>query len=110
MHYVADLSQIVKWCCMRLPMKSEKQVGKAFKDHTCKVGTAIGLKSDNAKLELHGRTKDILHLYSVDNAQSEHHHWHQNQAKCKIQDVKRAMNNTKDHGSLRGSVALSCQA
>ena len=42
------------------PMKSEKQVGQAFEDHICKVGAPIGLKSDDAKLELHGRTKDIL--------------------------------------------------
>ena len=44
------------------PMKSEKQVGQAFKDNIHKVGAPIGLKSDNAKLELHGRTKDILQL------------------------------------------------
>ena len=37
------------------PMKSEKQVGQAFEDHVCKVGTPIGLKSDNAMSELHGR-------------------------------------------------------
>ena len=42
------------------PMRSKKQVGQAFKDHICKVGAPVGLKSDNAKLELHGRTKDIL--------------------------------------------------
>ena len=41
-------------------MKSEKQVGQAFKDHICKVGAPVSLKSNNAKLDLHGRTKDIL--------------------------------------------------
>ena len=44
------------------PMKSEKQVGLAFEDHIRKVGAPVGLKSDNAKSELHGRTKDILSL------------------------------------------------
>ena len=78
------------------PMKSEKQVGQAFEDHTRKIGAPVGLKSDNAKLELHGCTKDILRLYSIDDAQSEPHYQHQNQAERKIQDVKRAMNNAMD--------------
>ena len=46
-------------------MKSEKQVGQAFEDHIHKIGAPVGLKSDNAKSELHGRTKDILRLYSI---------------------------------------------
>ena len=47
------------------PMKSEKQVGQTFEDHICMVGTPVGLKSDNAKLELYGCTKDILCLHSL---------------------------------------------
>ena len=78
------------------PIKLEKQVGQAFEDHICKVDVPIGLKSNNAKSELHGCTKDILRLCGIDNAQSELHYQHQNQAKCKTQDVKRAMNNTMD--------------
>ena len=78
------------------PMKTEKQVGQAFEDRICKVGTPVRLKSDNAKSELHGHTKDILCLYSIDDAQSEPHCQHQNQAERKIQDVKRAMNNRMD--------------
>ena len=42
------------------PMRSKKQVGQAFEDHIRKVGAPIGLKSDNAKSELHGCAKDIL--------------------------------------------------
>ena len=77
-------------------MKMEKQVGQAFEDHVHKVGAPVGLKSDNAKSELHRRTKDILRLYSIDNAQSESHCQHQNQSECKIQDVKCAFNNMMD--------------
>ena len=78
------------------PMKSKKQVGQAFEDHILKIGAPIGLKSDNAKSELHGHTKDVLCLCSVDDSQFEPHCHHQNQAKHKMQDVKRAMNNMMD--------------
>ena len=78
------------------PMKSEKQVGEVFEDYIRKVGAPVGLKSDNAKSELHGRTKDILRLYSIDDSQSEPFYQHQNQAEQKIQDVKRTMNNIMD--------------
>ena len=33
------------------PMKLEKQIRQAFENYICKVGTPIGLKSDNAKSE-----------------------------------------------------------
>ena len=90
------------------PMKSEKQVGQAFEDHIRKVGTPIGLKSDNAKSELHRRTKDILRLCRINNAQSEPHYQHQNQAKYKIQNVKCAMNNTMDCVGCLARVWLLC--
>ena len=90
------------------PMKSEKQVGQAFKDHIRKVGVPIGLKSDNAKLESHRRTKDILRLYSVNDAQLEPHCQHQNQAKRKIQDIKHAMSNTMDHVGYPACAWLLC--
>ena len=50
------------------PIKSEKQVELAFEAHIHKVGAPIGLKSDNAKSELHRRTKDILRLCSINDA------------------------------------------
>ena len=71
-------------------MKLEKQVRETFEEYICKVGEPIGLKCDNAKLELHGCTKDILCLCSIDVAQSDQHCQHQNQAERKTQDVKRA--------------------
>ena len=66
------------------PMKTEKKVRQAFEDHICKVGMPVGLKSDNAKLELHGHTKDIWRLHSVGDTQLEPHCQHQNQAERKI--------------------------
>ena len=83
-------------------------MGLAFEDHICKVGMPIGLKSDNAKSELHGRTKDILRLHSIDDTQSEPHCQHQNQAKHKMQDVKHAMNNTMDHVGCPARAWLLC--
>ena len=90
------------------PMKSEKQVGLAFKDHIRKIGAPVRLKSDNAKSELHGRAKDILRLCGIDDAQSEPHYQHQNQAERKIQDVKRAMNNTMDRTGCPARASLLC--
>ena len=90
------------------PMKTEKQVGQAFENHMRKVDVPVGLKSDNAKSEPHGRTKDILRLYSIDDAQSEPHYQHQNQAERKIQDVKRAMNNTMDRTGSPARAWLLC--
>ena len=90
------------------PMKSEKQVGQAFEDHIRKIGAPVGLKSNNAQSELHRLTKDILRLYSIDDAQSEPHCQHQNQAERKIQDVKRAMNNTMDCTGCPAHAWLLC--
>ena len=56
------------------PMKSEREVPDTFEDHIRKVGAPIGLMSDNAKSEMHGRTKDILRLYEIDDRQSEPHY------------------------------------
>ena len=78
------------------PMKSEKQVPDTFEDYVRKVGAPVGLMSDNAKSELHGRTKDLLRMYSIDDQQSEPHYQHQNPAERKIQDIKRMMNSIMD--------------
>ena len=89
-------------------MKSEKQVGQAFEDHIRKIGAPVGLKSNNAKSELHGCTKDIPHLYSIDDAQSEPQYQHQNEAERKIQDVKHTMNNAMDRTGCPARVWLLC--
>ncbi len=78
------------------PMKSEKQVPEAIEEQIRKVGTPIGLMSDNAKSEMHGRAKDLLRMYEIDDRQSEPEYQHQNPAERQIQDVKRMMNNVMD--------------
>ena len=50
------------------------------------------LISDQAKVEISNRVKDITCAYCIDNHQSEAHHQHQNKAERKIQDVKRCIN------------------
>ena len=65
-------------------MRSEKQVPEAIEDSVRKIGAPIGLFSDNAKSELHGRTKDLLRMYEIDDAQSEPHCQHQNPAERKF--------------------------
>ena len=98
MYYVVDILPIDKWHHTQLPYEIRETSQTSIQDHMCKVGALIGLKSDNAKLELHRHTKDILCLHSIDDAQSEPHCQHQNQAKHKFQDVKCDMNNTMDCG------------
>ena len=56
----------------------------------------MGLMSDNAKAQLHGRARDILRMYAIDDGQSEPYYQHQNPAERKIQDIKRTMNNIMD--------------
>ena len=77
-------------------MTTEKQVPQALEDHFCKVGAPIGLLSNNAKSELHGRSKDLLRMYEITDGQSEPEYQHQNPAERKIQDVKRTMNSVMD--------------
>ena len=56
------------------PMTSEKQIPETLEDAIRKTGAPIGLMSDNAKAELHGRTKDLLRMYEIDDRQSEAHY------------------------------------
>ena len=78
------------------PMKSEKEVAETMEDLIRKVGAPIGMRSDNAKAEIHGRTKDIMRMYEIDDKQSEPYYQHQNPAERKIQDVKKTMNSIMD--------------
>ena len=78
------------------PMRSEKQVPETLEDQIHKVCAPIGLMSDNAKSELHGRTKDLPRMHKIDDRQSEPHCQHQNLAECKIQDVKKTVNSIMD--------------
>ncbi len=82
--------------CQGFPMRSETQVPDTFEESIRKKGAPIGLMSDNAKSEMHGRTKDILRMYEIDDRQSEPGYQHQNPAERKIQDVKRTMDSVMD--------------
>ena len=90
------------------PMHTEKQVAEALEEHICKVGAPLGLMSDQAKSEMHGHAKQLLQMYEIDNAQSEAEYQHQNPAECKIQDVKRMMNNVMDRTGCPAKWWLLC--
>jgi len=61
-----------------------------------KVGAPLGIMSDNAKAELHGKAKELLNMYNVDDRQSEPYYQHQNPAERAMQDVKRRLDGTMD--------------
>ena len=77
-------------------MRSEKQVPETLEDRIRKIGAPVGWMSDNAKAEMHGRTKELLCMCEIDDRQSEPHCQHQNPVERKIQDLKRAMNSVMD--------------
>eukprot|EP00977_Amphora_coffeiformis_P010451 scaffold2440_cov143-Amphora_coffeaeformis.AAC.2 len=78
------------------PMRSEKQVGEVYEDHIRKVGAPVGILSDRARSEVHGKAKDIMRMYEIDDGQSEPGYQHQNPAEHQIQNIKRNMNNVMD--------------
>ena len=78
------------------PMRSEKQIPEAMEECIRKVGAPIGIMSDQAKAEMHGRAKDLLRMYEIDDRQSEAHYQHQNPMERHIQDLKRTTNNIMD--------------
>ena len=78
------------------PMTSEKQIPETLEDAIRTTGAPVGLMSDNAKAQLHGRAKDLLRMYCIDDRQSEPHYQHQNPAERKIQEVKKTMNSVMD--------------
>eukprot|EP00977_Amphora_coffeiformis_P011219 scaffold2692_cov115-Amphora_coffeaeformis.AAC.2 len=78
------------------PMRLEKQVGEVYEDHIRKVGAPVGILSDRARSEVHGKAKDIMRMYEIDDGQSEPGYQHQNPAECQIQNIKCNMNNGMD--------------
>ena len=84
------------------PMKSESQYPYTLEDHIRKVGAPLGVLSDNAKAEIHGKAKDLQRMYCIDDGQSEPEYQHQNPAERKIQDIKRTMNNIMDRTGTPG--------
>eukprot|EP00977_Amphora_coffeiformis_P015167 scaffold4428_cov228-Amphora_coffeaeformis.AAC.7 len=53
------------------PMHLEKQVGEVYEDHIRKVGAPVGILSDRARSEVHGKAKDVMRMYKIDDGQSE---------------------------------------
>ena len=78
------------------PMTSEKQIPDTIEETIRKIGAPLGLMSDQAKAELHGRTKQLLKLYEINDRQSEAEYQHQNPAERKVQVVKKHMNSVMD--------------
>ena len=89
-------------------MRTEKQVAEALEEHIHKVETPLGLMSDQAKSEMHGRARQLLQMYEIDDAQSEAEYQHQNPAERKIQDVNRMMNNVMDRTGCPAKWWLLC--
>ena len=78
------------------PMTTEKQIPETIEDTIRKTGAPVGIMSDQAKAEMHGRAKDLLRMYEIDDRQSEAYYEHQNPVERKIQDVKKTMNSVMD--------------
>ena len=59
------------------PMSSESSLPDTLRDFICKYGAMEGLKSSNAKSEASFAMKDIFHMYTIKDQQSEPHYQHQ---------------------------------
>jgi hypothetical protein len=70
-------------------MKSESQMPNTLEDLICKHGAPNCLFSDNAKVRIGARIRDILRLCKIKDFQCEPEQQHQNFAEQKIGDVKR---------------------
>ena len=77
-------------------MQSESQMPGTLEDFIRQVGTPNVLFSDNAKVQIGAKVRNILHHYSIDDFQCEPHHQHQNYAERRIQEVAHLTNTTMD--------------
>jgi hypothetical protein len=89
-------------------MKLETQVPDAFEDVIQRTGAPLGLMSNQAKSEMHGRTKDLLHMYEIADAQSKADYQNQNPTEQKIQTIKKTVNGTMDCTSCPPKCWLLC--
>jgi hypothetical protein len=74
--------------CDVYPLKTEKAFVNTLQDVIQRCGAPSNLVSNRAQVEISGRIKDILRSLIIGDWQSEPHQQHQNQVKCKYQDVK----------------------
>ena len=63
-----------------------------FEDIIQQCGVMYKLISDNAQVEISGKTKDIFHAYVIGNWHSEPHQQQQNYVERKYQHVKSTTN------------------
>ena len=79
------------------PLSSESELPDTLHDFIREYGTMEGLMSDNAKSKTSFTMKDIFHMYSIEDCQSEPHDQHQNPIEHQIQDIKCIMHGIMDH-------------
>ena len=90
------------------PVSSESSLPDMLHDFIHEYGTVEGLKSDNAKSETSFAMKDIFHMYTIKDQQSEPHYQHQNPIEQWIQDLKHMVHGIMDQVSCPASYWLLC--
>jgi hypothetical protein len=78
------------------PMQTESQMPGTLEDFIRKVGAPNVLFSDNAKVQIGAKVRNILRHYSIKDQQCEPHHQHQNYAERRIQEVAHLTNTIMD--------------
>jgi len=88
------------------PMVSETQMPGTFEDFIRQVGAPNSLFSDNSKVQIGAKVKDLLRMYRISNYQCEPEHQHQNPAERKIQEVKKLTNAIMDRTGTKAKYWL----
>jgi hypothetical protein len=89
-------------------MTSETQMPHTLEDLIRKHGAPNCLFSDNAKVQIGSRVRDILRLYKIKDFQCEPEYQHQNFAERKIGDVKRLSSSIMDRTGTPAAFWLLC--
>jgi hypothetical protein len=79
--YAGKMSQYTRV----FPMQCASQMPGTLVDFIRQVGAPNVLFSDNAKVQMVAKVRNILHHYSIGDQQSEPHHQHQNYTERRIQ-------------------------
>jgi hypothetical protein len=78
------------------PMQHEREMPGTLEDFIRQVGAPNVLFSDNTKVQIGAKVRNILRHYSIGDQQSEPHHQHQNYAERRIQEVSYLTNTIMD--------------
>ena len=89
-------------------MTSETQMPNTLEDLIRRHGAPNCLFSDNAKVQIGARVRDILRLYKIKDFQCEPEYQHQNFAERKIGDVKRLSSSIMDRTGTPAAFWLLC--